>query len=250
MYERIQIPTLSLADLCREICERLDGTILNHEDRYLTYSYPGFLYCRNFILSASESEIEPILKEIRQNMENGMPGGISFTKEGMPENTEEYLRQNGFQPFICQTGMIFDLEKGFSENVDENIAVLPDDRIIDWSRTIADGFPKPREDEPYIALNKCDKVLTYGYMVNGTIASTGLLMMDPELSGIHEISTLVAHRGRGYATAIIIRMLQDLKARGIQSVSLQASDAGKQHVYEPLGFEVVSTIPTWIPEQS
>ena len=73
--------------------------------------------------------------------------------------------------------------------------------------------------------------------------------LQDNLSGIHEISTQEADRGKGQGTAIILRMLQDLKARGIKSVSLQASDAGRDYVYTPLGFETVSTIPTWVPAQ-
>ena len=178
---------------------------------------------------------------------NGKPGGVSFTAEYLPENFAEIFERNGFQPFISQTGMIFDLDHGFNEEKDEGIVLIPDDEIVSWSETVAAGFPKPREDLPFIELNKRDDVITYGYKVDGSLASTGMLVIDPELSGIHEISTLESFRGRGQGTAIILRMLQDLKERGIKSVSLQASDAGKQFVYEPLGFETVSTIPTWLP---
>ena len=249
MYDRIQVPLLSLEDICREICEQLDGQIIRHEGRYTTYSYPGFLYARNFILNANDSEIEEIIKEIKDGLAKGLPAGISYTKEKVPEHIEEILQRNGFQPFISQTGMVFDLSKGFSEETDENIVYINEDQMVDWSIAVANGFPKPREDAPFFGLAKSDKVLTYGYMTGDTISSTGLLMIDPELSGIHEISTQEADRGKGQGTAIILRMLQDLKARGIKSVSLQASDAGRDYVYTPLGFETVSTIPTWVPAQ-
>lgn len=247
MYDRKQIPLLSLADICRQICEQMGGTIIDHEGRYITFSYPGFLYSRNFILDASESEIEPILREIHENLAQGLPGGISFTSEFVPENMNELLEKNGFQPFISQTGMIFDLSKSFPEEEDEKLKLMTDDQMIDWSKAVADGFPKPYEDAPYIALNKTENVLTYGYMEDGQIASTGMLLIDPELSGIHEISTLTPFRGQGHARLIILRMLKDLKERGISSVSLQASDMGRDHVYLALGFETVSTIPTWVP---
>ena len=247
MYERIQIPLLSLEDICREICEQIGGQIIQHEGRYTTYAYPGFLYARNFILDAKDNEVEEIVKEIKANLANGLPGGISFTKEKMPEDIDEIMQRNGFQPFISQTGMIFDLKNGFSEEVDEGIRYISEDQMTAWSEAVANGFPKPREDAPFLALAKSDKILTYGYMDGDAISSTGMLMIDPELSGIHEISTQEAARGKGQGTAIIIRMLQDLKARGIESVSLQASDAGRDYVYTPLGFETVSTLPTWVP---
>ena len=247
MKKSIQIPMLSMMDMFREISELLGGKIIDHEGRYITYASASSLYSRNFILDAKESEIGPILKEIRENLSKGLPGGISFTKELLPETLPELFAQNGFQPFISQTGMVFDLAKGFSDEIDPNIAYMTDDQMTRWSIAVSEGFPKPMEDAPFIALNKCDHVLTYGYMDGGEVGSTGMLLMHPEYSGIHEISTLPPYRGKGQATAIIIRMLQDLEQRGISSVSLQASDLGRDHVYAPLGFETVSTIPTYIP---
>lgn len=246
MHDRIQIPLLSLADICEKICEQTGADVIRHGESYITCVTPGFLYARNFILKATESELEEILKEISAGLSRGLPGGVSFTEALLPENYKEIFERHGFQRFICQTGMIFDMEHGFSEKADENIALIPDDRIVDWSEKVAEGFPKLREDLPFIELNKREDVLTYGYMQNGQITSTGMLLIDPELSGIHEISTLVPFRGRGQGSAIILRMLQDLKERGIKSVSLQASDLGKK-IYEPIGFETVSLIPTWIP---
>lgn len=246
----IQIPLLSLMDMFREICETQGGEIIDHEGRYITYASPGSLYSRNFILDAEENELDPILKEIHENISKGLPGRISFTKETTPENIAVLLEQNGFAPFISQTGMIFDLAAGFPEEMDENIAYMTDEQMVEWSITVAEGFSKPREDEPFIALNKSDKILTYGYMDDGKIASTGMLLLHPEISSIHEITTLPSYRKKGQATAIIIRMLQDLKERGFSSVSLQASDMGRDYVYAPLGFESVSTIPTYMPAQN
>lgn len=244
---KIQIPYLSLMDMFREICEVQGGEIIDHEGRYITYASPGSLYSRNFILDADENELGPVLKEIHENISKGFPGRISFTKELVPDNIPELLEQNGFVPFISQTGMIFDLAAGFPEAVDENIKYMTDDQMVEWSITVADGFSKPREDEPFIALNRSEKILTYGYMDSGKIASTGMLLLHPEISGIHEITTLPPYRQKGQATAIIVRMLQDLKQRGITSVSLQASDMGRDHVYLPLGFESICTIPTYNP---
>ncbi len=247
MIDRMQIPFLSMTDMFREISEQLGGKIIDHEGRYITYASPSFLYARNFILDAKESEIGPILKEIHDNLSKGLPGGVSFIKELAPENIAELFAQNGFVPFISQTGMIFDLANGFSDEVDQNIAYMTDEQMGKWSVAVSEGFPKPMEDAPFIALNKCDNVLTYGYMDGDEIGSTGMLLMHPEYSGIHEISTVPPYRNKGQATAIIIRMLQDLKQRGFSSVSLQASDAGRDYVYAPLGFESVCTIPTFIP---
>lgn len=246
MHDRNQIPLLSLADFCRRVCELSGSRIISHETDYITYAAPGFLYARNFIFQADEAELDAILKEVKGNLAEGLPGGISFTEEYLPENYAEIFERNGFQKFISQTGMIYDFDESFRPEDDENIQLISDEDIPLWSKKVAEGFPKPFEDLPFILLNKTDSVLTYGYMQDGEIASTGMLLMDPEISGIHEVSTLAPFRGKGQGSAIIRRMLKDLNERGIQSVSLQASDMGKQ-IYEPIGFETVSIIPTWIP---
>lgn len=249
MYDRIQIPTLSLGDICRKICTLTESKVYEHDGRYETYACPGFLYARNFIYQAAENELDEILKEIKGNLANGLPGGVTITEEGMPENFAEIFDRNGFQPFLSQIGMIYDLENSFSEERDERVEMVSEDEILSWSEAVAAGFPKPREDLPFVALNKSEDVLTYAVKEDGRIISTGMLVLDPEISGIHEISTQEAYRGKGYGTAIIVRMLQDLKSRGIRSVSLQASEDGCNYVYTPLGFESVSTIPTWLPKQ-
>ena len=246
MYDRIQIPLLSLADLSCELA-KLDGAeIIDHEGRYISYCNKSMFYGKNYILKADNSEIEAIIREIRENMSKGMPASISFTKELMPENIEDVMEKNGFAPFIKQTGMIFDFDKDFDETVVPEIEEIHSNKIVEWSLVTTEAFPKPREDDTYISLVESDRILTYGFMDNGKIASTGMLCIHPEIPGIHEISTLPDYRGKGQASAIIVRMLQDLKKRGIKSVSLQASDAGKR-VYEPIGFKTVSLIPTWIP---
>lgn len=245
--QKVQLPYLSMMDIFREISELLGGKVIDHEGRYITYASSSFLYSRNFILDAKESEIAPILKEIRENLSNGLPGGISFTKELSPSNMQDFLVQGGFVPFISQTGMVLDLKENYADDAGESIQYMKEDQMVDWSKSVSEGFPKPMEDAPFIALQKSDKVLTYGYMDGETITSTGMLLLHPEYSGIHEISTLPAYRSRGFAKAIILRMLKDLQQRGFSSVSLQASDLGRDHVYAHLGFESVSAIPTYNP---
>ena len=246
MNDIIQIPLLSLADMCRELADLNGCRIINHEDKYITYANPGMFYGKNFILDADENEIESIVKEIKDNLAKGMPGGISFTQERISDSIDRIMKENGFFKFIFQTGMVFDLDHGFPEIENEDIHVIGPERIVDWCITNSEGFPKPREDHTFAELVKSSNMITYGYMHGQDITSTGMLLINSDLSGIHEISTLADYRRQGQATAIICTMLKELKDRGIRRVSLQASEAGRK-VYEGLGFEAVSTIPTWVP---
>lgn len=251
-YDRIQIPLLSLADMCRELAELTGSQIIDHDGKYITYANASVFYGKNFILDADEAEMERIVKEIRENLAKGMPAGISFTEEKLScgiECAEKILQEQGFVKFISQTGMILDLDKAFPEAdaaKAADIRLIGPDRLLDWCIVNSTGFPKPRDDEAYEALLKSKNLITYGYMHGEDITSTGMLLIDPELAGIHEISTLPEYRRQGQIKTILSLMLQELASRGITSVSLQASPAGKL-VYETFGFETVSTIPTWVP---
>jgi len=251
-FDRIQIPLLSLADMCRELAELTGSRIIDHENKYITYANASVFYGKNFILDANEKKMEGIVKEIRDHLSQGMPGGISFTEEALScglDCAERILKENGFVKFISQTGMILDLEHGFPKADPAkaaDIRLIGPDRLADWCAVNSRSFPKPPDDEAYQALIRSKNLITYGYMHGNDITSTGMLLIDPELAGIHEISTLPEFRRKGQIKTILSLMLEELASRGISSVSLQASPAG-QLVYETFGFEVVSTIPTWVP---
>ena len=251
-YERMQVPLLSLADMCRELAVITGGRIITHEEQYITYANSSMFYGKNFILDADEAEMKEIAKEIRGNLANGLPGGISFTEEKLAcgiDYAEEVLKENGFVKFISQIGMVFDLAQGFPEPDPvkaADIRLISEDLLPGWCVTNSVSFPKPREDDVYAQLIKSRDLITYGYMDGEDITSTGMLLIDPDLAGIHEISTLPEYRRQGHIRTILCLMLQELQSRGIGSVSLQASPAGKL-VYETIGFETVSTIPTWVP---
>ena len=59
---------------------------------------------------------------------------------------------------------------------------------------------------------------------------------DPRHALIVNVYTDPAWRGRGLARRIMEAILAWLRAQGLRSVSLHASDAGR-HLYETLGFE-------------
>ena len=251
-YDRMQIPLLSLADMCRELAELTGNQIISHTKNYITYANPSHFYGKNFILDADEDEMEAIIKEIKGHLADGLPGGISFTEEKLScgiDAAERILKEHGFFKHISQIGMVFDLDHGFPEPdaaKAANIRFVSQDLLPLWCVTNSVSFPKPREDDTFAELLGSKNLLTYGYMHGEDITSTGMLLIDPDLSGIHEIATLPEYRRQGQIRTILCLMLQELQTRGIRSVSLQASPTGRL-VYETLGFEAVSTIPTWVP---
>jgi GNAT superfamily N-acetyltransferase len=62
--------------------------------------------------------------------------------------------------------------------------------------------------------------------------------------GIYLVATAPAARGRGLATTVLIRALNDARERGCTTSSLQAT-AGGRPVYERLGYRDLGEIQMW-----
>lgn len=239
--ERKQIPLLSLADSCRVYAESSNGAIEDHGD-YIIYRSSSFFYGRTCILGSDD--LEKTISEIKNN--NPTPI-ICFTEELIQENVGDILTKNGYAPMIVQTGMIFDLDKPFDETVDEHIVILgPDEAALN-----ADIFEKalggvPQEGFVSEAFAKQGpKGAVYAYKDEGIYKASAAALFNEGVSGIHQVGTLPEYLRNGYARALLNRCLQDAKKAGMDQISLQASPAGKL-VYDSLGFETVSNIPSFI----
>ncbi len=70
-------------------------------------------------------------------------------------------------------------------------------------------------------------------------------MVNPPHEGVAEIvgiTTLQAWRGRGFASAVTVRLAQEAFARGISLLFLTAADERASRVYERVGFQRVATL--------
>ncbi len=237
---RKQIPLLSLADSCRVYCESSNGKIEDCGD-YIIYRSNSFFYGRTVILNTDN--LEETISEIKKN-----PTPICcFTEEIAKEGYMDIMEKNGYSFMFAQTGMIFDLDKSFDETIDEHIVVLsPQEAAVN-----ADIFEKalggvPQEgfvSEAFAREGEKGKV--YAYKDEGIYKASAAALFNEGVSGIHQVGTLPEHVRKGYARALLNRCLQDAKKAGMDQISLQASEVGKL-VYESMGFETVSHIPTFI----
>jgi ribosomal protein S18 acetylase RimI-like enzyme len=76
--------------------------------------------------------------------------------------------------------------------------------------------------------------LYVGYLGEVPVA-TAELTVGGGVVGLYNISTLAAHRGRGFGTALTLRPLLDAREQGHKTAVLQAAPAGVG-LYERLGF--------------
>ena len=71
--------------------------------------------------------------------------------------------------------------------------------------------------------------------VDGAVVATSRVCLGAGVAGLYAISTLGAHRGRGYGRALTIAALRAAASLGYRIGVLQASDLG-YGVYRRLGF--------------
>jgi GNAT superfamily N-acetyltransferase len=78
----------------------------------------------------------------------------------------------------------------------------------------------------------------FAVRVNGEVASAADLYSDGRTAQVEDVATLPEHRGRGYASAVVLRAVEEALATGLDFVFLVA-DAGDwpRELYARLGFE-------------
>jgi GNAT superfamily N-acetyltransferase len=81
--------------------------------------------------------------------------------------------------------------------------------------------------------------------LDGRVVATSRVCLGAGVAGLYAISTLAAHRGRGYGRALTIAALRAAASIGMQIGTLQSSDLG-YGVYRKLGFRELFTYDVWV----
>jgi ribosomal protein S18 acetylase RimI-like enzyme len=80
----------------------------------------------------------------------------------------------------------------------------------------------------------------FAVLVDGAVASYGDLYMDGHLAQVEDVATMPEHRGRGYASAVVLHAADEARAAGAELVFLVADDEDwPKHLYGRLGFEEI-----------
>ena len=98
-----------------------------------------------------------------------------------------------------------------------------------------------------ILLGEGSPIRLYVGYAEGVAVASAELTVAGGVAGLYGISTLEAHRRRGYGTAMTLRPLLDARDEGIETAILQASAAGAP-VYERIGFREFGGITEYKPE--
>jgi ribosomal protein S18 acetylase RimI-like enzyme len=80
----------------------------------------------------------------------------------------------------------------------------------------------------------------FGVVVDGEVVSYADLYLEPPTAQIEDVGTLEEHRGKGYASAVVLRAADEARRGGADLVFLVAdAQDWPQQLYRRLGFELI-----------
>jgi ribosomal protein S18 acetylase RimI-like enzyme len=80
----------------------------------------------------------------------------------------------------------------------------------------------------------------YGVEVDGEVVSWTDLYVAQGIGQIEDVATLAEHRGNGYATAVVLRAVEDARRAGVDLIFLVADDDDwPKGLYRRLGFDTL-----------
>ena len=100
---------------------------------------------------------------------------------------------------------------------------------------------------PLVRALQDDRVTTHGARVDGETVCVALTLRVGDDVSIQYVATEQDHRGRGLASRLLIDIMNNARATGATTATLQASPDGRP-VYERLGFKTVATLRAFIRE--
>jgi ribosomal protein S18 acetylase RimI-like enzyme len=100
---------------------------------------------------------------------------------------------------------------------------------------------------PLIGALQDDRIATHGIRVGGEPVAVALTVRIGDDVSIQYVATARRHRRRGHASRLMIDMMNNARATGATTATLQASPDGRP-VYERLGFRTVALLRAFIRE--
>lgn len=191
---------------------------------------------------------ETLINEIAGDIKlQKLPNAIVFTETAAQDFTER-LTEEGFYPSIKQQGMIIKLSDFQRTDGEGNckFSLVKNKNEADRFATIASQSFKYKVDGAILLsfVESKNVKLFIGWYEN-VPAFCGLIFYDESnLAGLHMIGTLPQFRGKGLATIMTNKLLEECIKDGKGYCVLHASAAGEP-IYSRLGFERVKEIITY-----
>ena len=155
------------------------------------------------------------------------------------------LTQRGFsaqQPTVFKTGAVTELAAFSTASV--RIFDKPDEA---WAGVfLGDGFDPVDGAHRVSALTRSTGAIYAAAGEGGATQAVGVMSFGAQWAGIHGMRTAPAHRGKGYAGAILAAMGRVAQARGFSRVFLQVEEPNPaRRIYRAAGFSPIWRYHYW-----
>jgi len=175
----------------------------------------------------------------------GLEPGFRIADVGSLEAVHDELARLRFtprQPTIFKTGSASELA-ALSE-ASANILAAPD---AAWGAVfLGDGFDPAEGAHRIAALTRSPNAIYGSAGEDGQTHAVGVMSFGATWAGIHGMRTAPAHRGNGYASAILAALGRAAMARGVERVFLQVEEANPaRRIYRRAGFAPVWRYHYW-----
>ncbi len=155
------------------------------------------------------------------------------------------LARRGFtarQPTVFKVGSVDDLA-AFS-TAPARVLKRPDPA---WGAIfVGEGFDPADGAHRVAVLSRSPDAVYAAAGADGETHAVGVMSFGREWAGIHGMRTAPAHRGRGYASAILAALGREAAARGFTKVALQVEAPNPaRHIYARAGFTEIWTYRYW-----
>ena len=233
----------SLADISRHMSIALGAEYGYKNGYFFSESFPELDWHNRVILNEVGDNYQPLIDEaIDLSTHTGHPKFLTFCDELVPAEVPSYLESKNMSLLRTLTGMLYYPTEKDAFFHDDRIIEITEDRIDEWDTVVHTAFGRTDDYQTGRSLLKDEEIRFFAIEEDG-IASTIMVCLDgnKENAGIHNVGTLPAYRGKGYAESLVRHVIALAYKEGFPMLSLQASDLGKP-VYERIGFRKESTI--------
>lgn len=173
-------------------------------------------------------------------------GNAVSNRSNFIENDQELLRQYGIFPVGLWPMMEMNIESkptGESVDLDYRKLSIPSE-IGAFTEMVNEGFLKKQkvEIDLFQELVSYDEIEFHGLFYNSRLVSGLLSYADKyNVTGLYFITTLSGCRGKGFATALITRVVRELFQTGSNKIVLQAFSQAIV-LYTKLGFSITGEL--------
>lgn len=146
------------------------------------------------------------------------------------------------QPTIFKAGSVTELAS-FSE-ASAHILARPSDA---WAAVyLGEGFDPADGAYRVLVLSRSPGAVYGAAGEGGEVHAVGAMSLGRAWAGIHGMRTALAHRGKGYASAILGAFGREARARGMDRVLLQVEEANPaRRIYRAAGFTPIWRYHYW-----